>query len=385
MSDAQPAQVWIFQPRIEHYRLPVFDALLERSAGLYELKVFGPTRDGEAFGGGRRPYINEFAYHNRSIAGARFSVWPDMTDVLLAGRPEVVIANAHLRRLNCWRFPSLCRRIGSAAVGWGKVHSFSGLPAPLLRFAKALMFNRFDLFIAYGQRSRDELIDLGMNSEKIFVAQNTIDTSRIFYDEEKYLSRANALRKENNLENARVVLSVARFDPEKRLGDLLAAWPKLRALDPRLHLVFVGGGALLEDVRRQAGVVDAERIVVTGRVPEGDDYAWIAAADVTVQCGAVGLAMNQSMAFGTPTVIADEFGADTEILEHGRTGWRYPRGDADALAAAVAAVFDAPERTMEITQAARALVRDSVTIDQMADSIHRCIEAALSIAQARRR
>lgn len=384
MTSHELSDVWIFQPRVEHYRLPVFDAVAKRGAAAYRLKVFGPTNGGEAFGGGERGYIHEFPYRRRKIAGLRIGQWPGMHAAIRSRQPNVVIANTHLRNVDCWQLPSTCADVGAAIVGWGKVHSFSDLPRWLIRPAKARMFNRFDFFIAYGQTSRQELLDVGMPERKIVVAQNTIDTGRIFEKGDAYRERGAQLRRERGLEDAVVILSVARFDAVKRLHDLLDAWPKLRAVHPRLHLVLVGGGLLLDDVRARAAALDPERIHLTGRVPEGDDYAWIAAADVTVQCGAVGLAMNQSMAFGVPTVIADEFGADTEILEDRRTGWRYERGNVEALVETIAEIRATPERTAAITEAARRLLRDNVTIEAMADSIHACIEQACARARTRR-
>jgi len=379
-----PARVWIFQPRIEHYRLPVFDRLEELGRGRYLVEVFGPLVDGEAAGGGRRDYFRPSDYRRRRLFGLAVAQWAEMHRLIRAARPEVVIVNAHLRHLDCWTVPALCHRLGGVAVGWGKIRSFSGLPRPLLEFAKRQLFGRFDFLLAYGRTARRELLELGVPAERIHVAQNTVDTSRIFVDGARFAARGRELRAAHGLEGAMVLLCVARFDPEKRLDDLLAAWPALRALRPDLHLVLVGGGRLLEDVRSRAAEVDSARIVVTGRVPEGDDYAWIATADLTIQCGAVGLAINQSMAFAKPTIIADEHGVDTEILVHGHTGWRYPRGDRAALVATIDAVLADDAAAARITAAARTLMRDEVTIEAMANSIDACITRALALSIQRR-
>src|SRR5262245_33638788 len=155
-------------------------------------------------------------------------------------------------------------------------------------------------------------------------------------------ARGDELRRAAGLEGRKILLCIGRMDPEKRHGDLLEAWPRLRTLDPDLRLVMVAGGPLLETVRARAAAVDPERIVVTGRVPEGDDYAWVSACDMGVYPGAVGLAINISLAFGKPTLIADERGSDAEIVRHGVTGWRFRRGDLDALIAAVQRVLENP-------------------------------------------
>lgn len=383
MSGALP-EVWILQPRIEHYRLPVFDRLAAAGADRFRLKVLGPMRNGEAAGGGRRDYFIEFPYRQQRWVGTLFHKWPSINQYIREKRPAVVVVNTHLRHPDCWQLPKICRDNGATAVAWSKVHSFSGAPAPLLKVMKRRMFERFELFIVYGELARSELRNLGIPQERIFVAQNTVDTAHIFERGDEIRRRAVELRRRHGLDDARVLLSIARFDPEKRLSDLLAAWPRLREADPDLRLVLVGDGPLLDDLRDRAAAIDRERILLIGRAPEGDDYAWIAAADATIQCGAVGLAMNQSMALGVPTVIADEIGSDTEILVDGRTGWRYPRGDIRRLAETVEEALFTSEARQRITTAAQVLLRDHASIQKMTQSMSTCIDRALGLRQQKR-
>jgi len=278
----------------------------------------------------------------------------------------------------------VCARAGAASVAWGKVHSSSELPSNLLKPFKRRMFRGFDLVVVYGERSRAELLDLGVAAKQIYVAQNTIDTDHIFEHAETLAVEGARLRARHGLEGARILLSVGRLEADKRQHDLLAAWPRLRAADPRLHLVIVGGGPLLADIRERGAALDAEHILVTGRVPVGEDYGWMAAADATIQCGAVGLALNQSMALGKPTIIADEIGSDTEILVHGETGWRYPRGDIDRLVETVTAVLRRDDATARVKARARTLLRDRVNISNMATNLRYCIDHALAMSSTRR-
>jgi len=84
-------------------------------------------------------------------------------------------------------------------------------------------------------------------------------------------------------------------------------------------------------------------------------------------------------------VIADEIGADAEIVEHGRTGWRYERGNIDALVAAVARVFSdqAASEVAAVCEHARRLMCEEVTIDNMAANFHRAIMHGLQIRRTR--
>jgi len=179
-------------------------------------------------------------------------------------------------------------------------------------------------------------------------------------------------------------LMISRLNSDKRPGDVLDAWPRLRELDPNLVLVIAGSGELADELKRRAAQLDSARIKFAGRLPAGEDYDWIAASDITIQCGAIGLAINQSMAFGRATVVADEPGPDSEIVEQGVTGWRYPRGDLSGLVDTVAEVLRNHSSRDRITSAARERMRTEITIENMVEQLDRCISDALRIAHQRR-
>lgn len=371
-----PARVVVLQPRVQHYRLPVFDRLAEAGRGRYALEVWGTLRGGEAFGGGRRDYLREHPLRSLALGSREVAWWPGVGAAVRRERPAVVVSTVQPSYLTSWLLPGTCRAAGAVPVGWTKVQSPQArtLPAPLRR----RFYARYASILAYGSASREELRALGYPPERVFVTNNTIDTDRAFSEGERWAEEGRALRERHGLAGKRVLLCVARMEPLKRHADLLDAWPLLRGAHPDLHLVLVGGGSLAEQVRRRAEAADPERIHFVGTVPEGMDYGWIAASDATVQCGGVGLAINISMAFGRPTVIADERGPDTEALVHGETGFRYPRGDIRGLAAAVALALSGDPAVSEVSARAREKMRGEHSIGHMVEVIHRCLTQALA-------
>jgi glycosyltransferase involved in cell wall biosynthesis len=378
------AKVWIFQSTIQHYRLPLFDGLVERGRreGLYELTVLGGMAGDQAHGGGRRSCFRDVPELGFKRFGALFLWWPGAKELVETERPDLVVLAANPRSTSAWKLPRLCRRLGIPCIGWSKVHSRSVL-APVMSLVKRRFFRRFDGLILYGRSSLKEIQQLGYPLEKTVVCQNTIDTRRIFNDGAAIEKRAAELRRERGLEGRIVLECIGRMDPEKRHADLLAAWPRLAALDPRLTLVMVGTGPLMDELKAAAAKIDPNSIVFTGRVPEGEDYPWIALADVNIYPGSVGLAINQSLALGRPTVIADEDGADGEILEHEKSGLRYPRGDLDALVAAVARVLSDGDLTIRLGEESRKLMRERVTIENMVEQIHSMIVGGLGMRNKR--
>lgn len=371
--------LWVLQKEIHHYRLPVWDEFVARHGDRFDLTVLGGLKDGLPYGGSEsRTYIHELS--TRDENGRLRDAWREIPARLAEHRPDVCISELNPRYPMCWRLPGLCRRRGIALVGWSKVYgAASSLRLPVQRWLKATLMRRYPVLMVYGRASLEELRRYGIDPQRVVVTHNTIDTRRIFHDPQPIYDRANALRHEHGLEDKRIALIIARMQQDKRQGDVLEAWPQLREIDDDLVLVLVGGGEELEAIRRRAAELDAGRILVTGRVPEGDDYAWIAAADYNLQPGAVGLAINQSMALATPTIIADEPGPDAEMVVHGETGWRYRRGDREDLVRVMREVQHNPERTRRVAEAAREHIRSTVNIEQMVERIAESAEKALQL------
>lgn len=383
MTQDQLPQVWIFQPAVKHYRLPIWDLLCERARGRYQLTVYGPLEIEQAEIE-RRCYLRAMPLHRRLLLGREFTYWPGAAGLIRREAPAVVVLTASATFVGSWMLPRVARRVGTAVVGWSKVNRRLGRSAWPQRRIRQRFFRRFDLFLCYGESSRRELIDLGYPADRIRIAQNTIDTRYIFDHEAAIRARGEQLRHVTGVEGKKILLCIGRMVPQKQHADLITAWLDLRELDPNLVLVFVGKGELFEGLQEAADETDAERIVFTGGVPAGDDFAWIATADLVVLPGAVGLALNQSMALGKPTIIADEPGADAELLQHGINGWRFPRGNIQALVETVRQMLHDPQAAQARGQAARGTIEQRATIERMVDCIDGTITELLAASRVGR-
>jgi glycosyltransferase involved in cell wall biosynthesis len=351
--------------------------LVEKSAGQYELAVLGPLDlPPEAIAA--RPYLHEFPFDEKPFRGRMIGSWPGAAEVVRRERPKVVVLTATASFSTSWSLPKVAHRVGAKVIGWSKVSSRAGTQRGLLaRTAMRWFVRRFDRFLCYGQSSVEELAELGYPRDRIRVAPNTIDTRRIAADEDAIRARGQQLREQHGLTGKRVVLYIGRMIERKRPWDLLGAWPKLRNTQDDTRLVLVGDGPMLEDICRRATSIDAERVVVAGRVPEGDDYAWIATADVVVLPAAVGLALNQALALGTPVVIADERGADAEPIKHAHTGWRFEPRDTDEIAAAVHRIFNHTKEREAVVARGLALMQNELSLERMVEAFDESIRESI--------
>ncbi|MHB8899059.1 MAG: glycosyltransferase family 4 protein [Thermoguttaceae bacterium] len=145
---------------------------------------------------------------------------------------------------------------------------------------------------------------------------------------------------------------VGRLSPVKGIGTLLDAWIARPGL-PRLQVV--GDGPLAEEVR-QAGRRDP-RIEWVGHKRLEDVCRIVGRAACLVMPSVwyetFGRTVMEAYAVGTPAIVS-RLGAMNELVDDGRTGWRFTAGDSTALAAKVLDLLSDPRRLAGMRKAARA-------------------------------
>lgn len=175
-----------------------------------------------------------------------------------------------------------------------------------------------------------------------------------------------ALRREWGLEAGPVLLMAARFAEQKGHALMLDAMPAVLAAEPRATLLLAGDGPLLWDVARQVGRRGlAGSVRMLGHCRDLPDM--MAVADLLVlpsRFEGLPLVALEAMGAGLPVVASDAPG-NTEMLEHGRTGWLAPAGDAAAFAGTITAALGDRERLAAVAAAAGERQRTHFTAERM--------------------
>ena len=113
----------------------------------------------------------------------------------------------------------------------------------------------------------------------------------------------------------------------------------------------------LRDLARQLGV--AERVVFVGFV--GDIPSALQLLDIVVHASVepepFGRVIAEAMAMRKPVIASDE-GGPREIIEHGRTGLLFPRGDDGALAGSIVSLLRDRPRAQRLAEAGFAHSRE---------------------------
>jgi glycosyltransferase involved in cell wall biosynthesis len=131
-----------------------------------------------------------------------------------------------------------------------------------------------------------------------------------------------------------------------------------RIQGPSVHAVVIGDGELRESYARQATQLGLSgRVHFTGRVPDADLPAYLAASDVLVlpsvtRGEAFGLVLLEAMACGKPVIASNLPGVRSLVAQTGG-GEVVPPGDAGALAEVIERMLSDAERRSQLGVAGR--------------------------------
>jgi phosphatidylinositol alpha-mannosyltransferase len=147
-------------------------------------------------------------------------------------------------------------------------------------------------------------------------------------------------------------------EPRKGLPTLLEALPAIVEQRPDVRLLVAGPGDV-DDARGDVPKRLRDRVVLLGRVSDGEKASMLRSVDVYVAPNtggeSFGVILLEAMAAGTP-VLASDLDAFRLVLDHGKAGRLFRTGDAADLAKHAVALLDDAETRAELSEAGSLVV-----------------------------
>ncbi len=225
---------------------------------------------------------------------------------------------------------------------------------PVKRWLWPRLFRLADVVIVLSSGGVALMRSLGLPAERLALTPFVVHNEWWLEQAEK-VDRA-AVRAEWSVPGSSpVVLFCAKLQLWKRPLDLLRAFAKADV--PDAYLVYAGEGPLrgqLEAEARALGVVG--RVRMLGFVNQSQLPAIYRAADLLVlpsESESFGVVVNEAMLCGCAVAVSDRVGARYDLVRPGETGFVFPCGDVDALAAILGSVLRDPAGLQELRAAAR--------------------------------
>jgi glycosyltransferase involved in cell wall biosynthesis len=216
-----------------------------------------------------------------------------------------------------------------------------------------------DRVICVSQAVRQRCLAAGIAAERLAVVPDFVDCQR--------LDPGAAPARDDPRPT---ILAVGRLTSEKGHAVLLSAMPRVLQGLPEARLVICGQGPEQRSLSNRAEAEGiASRVEFAGFVP--DVRQRLAQADVLVMPSlseGLGVAVLEAMAMGKP-VVASNTGGLPEAVADGETGLLVPPGNAEALAGALLALLEDPDRAQAMGKAGRRRAVDHfdrrVIVDRM--------------------
>jgi len=208
-------------------------------------------------------------------------------------------------------------------------------------------YDQMDLIYAPSEDTRQELIARGINGDKIALYPRGIDTER--FSPEK---RNGFFEQSYGVTAPAKLLYVGRISKEKNLAVLGDAFRLLYARQAQAHLVIVGDGPYLNEMKAQLRDLPC---TFTGALAGEDLAKAYASADIFVfpsMTDTFGNVVLEAQASGLPVVVSDQGGPCENMLPD-TTGRVVPGNDVEALAAALTDILSNPRQRQAMGRAAR--------------------------------
>ena len=186
-----------------------------------------------------------------------------------------------------------------------------------------------------------------------------------------------ALRERRESDALRVV-SVGRLNKQKDYPTLLRAWERVEQSLPRARLEIAGSGPEESRLKALAAKLKLQRVAFAGFC--SDVPGFLDGADLYVQSSAwegLPLSVFEAMAAGRP-VIASAVDSVPDMIENGRTGILFERGNDAELASRMVDLANDFPRAQALGFAAREMALKRFSADRMAAEYAALFEQVLS-------
>ncbi len=357
-------RVAILQRQIPHYRIPFFRSLGEVK-GVDLVVVHG---DAARLGQTDLPFRTHYSpYYDVSVLGFNFWFQPRVLGVVSAYRSETVIAEGTFGILTNLLVGFYCRMKGAKFVWWVCGWDRPGL-TPLQCWMKEayvrVALKSADSFITYSSKAREYVERMGARRRRVYIAFNSVDTHEIFENRELYAREARGLRSSLKLDGKKIILSVGRLLPEKRVDILIRAVCRVRKTLSDVALVIVGEGPARPELEELVRTLALENTTFVGKQVDTVNQ-YFAMADLFVLPGMGGLSINQAMAFGKPVICSEADGTELDLVEQGVNGYILKSGDTGGLAVALESLLTNEQRTKKMGIESYRIVKEKINLRNM--------------------
>lgn len=204
-------------------------------------------------------------------------------------------------------------------------------------FAKKILYKIFNKifkhFFAIGSLTKKFLNGVGIADSKISIFSYAIDNDYFKYNSKLTPSEEKSLKDKLKItENAKVIISVAKFSEREAPWDLVKAFSLIK--DMNLHLLLVGDGPIRNDLEEYVNNNFINNVTFAGYVKYPELPKFYGISDLFVHTSnnePWGVSVQEAMAAGLPVITSEFVGSSSDLIDEDKNGFTYNAGDTQEL------------------------------------------------------
>ena len=347
-------KVAISQRIVPHYRVPVFKELASREnidLTLYYGKGFktGSQVNAQLMTGfNAKKLFTVMLNYNGVYGSSQLRVWhPFLLFHLIFENYDVIIVEPSSNFYNniftfiyCKIFRKKFIWHESGSVPKEERPKFRKMIDPLL----SIFIKGSDAFLTYTSYADHSLKrDFNIDSKKIFRAQNSVDTSNIDSEIEKFFPFVESKKKELGLIGFNVAMYIGGIETRKKIDNLIKAVTKLNQSALPTKALIVGDGPDKEELIQKLSAVEKSHTVFAGKHVK-DATLYVLLSDVVVLPSSGGLSVMTAFACKKPFIGSEEIehGGIKDYVVDGTNGYLIKENDIEDLELKLMNMFSDP-------------------------------------------
>ena len=292
-------------------------------------------------------------------------------------KPDILILGGYSYSA-CWAGFLWAKKNRKKIILWSATNQDDHSRAFLKEIIKGLLVKRCDAANVYGQKSRDYLVQLGLNKDAIFIKGNTTDNDFYYKRTNEFRTKRIALSKQYGLANHNF-LYIGRFSKEKNILHLLKAYERLNT-EEDWGMILIGNGPQNVEITNYIERNKIKNVSTPGFQQKKDIPKFLARSDIFILPSISepwGLVVNEAMAAGLPVLVSRRCGCHPDLIKEGINGFSFDPFDDNELYGLMKDMIDGKHDLPRMGEASLAIIKD-YTPKRAARAISQAIEFALN-------
>jgi glycosyltransferase involved in cell wall biosynthesis len=226
----------------------------------------------------------------------------------LRDKIDIAIFTGEMYCISTWVASIICRLRKIEVVFWG--HGIYGSEGTTKLFIRKLFYKLANKHLLYSQQAKKLMINLGFNTEDLFIIFNSLnyELHKSLREKFKNLSKTDVFGFFNN-PILPVLVFIGRLTVEKKIEQLISVTRELNKAETKVNLLIIGNGIEKEHLTLLGNDgITKKWLHFTGALYDEEmNGKFLFCSDLCISPGNVGLTAIHSLSFGTPVSTHSNF------------------------------------------------------------------------------